>query len=912
MTNPVDDPLLEAAPVSEGFKILEPCVIYARIGAGGMGAVYRASHVNFNRDVAVKVLRPELAAAEDTMIKRFRKEAAMTAALVHQNLVQVFEVNYRHGLHYLVMEYIQGESLRDRVLRKGALKVGEACAIIRDAARGLALAHRKGIVHRDVKPDNILISRDGEVKVADLGLAKAVESDDNLTSTRMMMGTPQYTPPEQWEDARHAGPPADVWALGATLWFLLAGRSAIAKGTPMNVGFAIFNKPFPDLREVVPDAPDALYALIEKCTDRDPAARFEDAGALLEALESFIAEVLKGCPELADFEAGRAAALTAVSPPPQFTIEEVRSISSSTVPLTPEPEAPSPASARRAPTPEPVKAAPAAAASKAASPAASPAAPRSNLLLVALAVVVVVAAGFAVWQWLGGSGDEPEHRPPTGFDETAPELPEMESLLPRGVGSILRVSSPARAARLSAAAKPLVREDLWPRNLFADFDVPIAEGRSVAVAATFDERSPEITWIVPVVGAPAGRGDVRAVEGQWAAVASHENYVRDRDSTFATDLPAGDLSIRVDLAALFRAIRRELNRDLDEALTLLSSGSRNDPSPRPLVEPAIGLLRELTNDARTLDAAITLHDDAISARATATLAEGSAAVREPLLPAGRFDDLFVGLPSDHPVTIGWTGDPARVSAPIRAFMDEIVAKTRGGMQDPTEKLIQALKPLVLDHGSDAAWSAGAPRGVLEVVRVARHSRPATWIADLSSALGSTVPGLFGKSLGDRSFDHRSVEVIALDIGFDLEHMNGLDGGMSSPSAQTRNDEEVKGVFGAPAVPLRLFAIDDKTFVVLGGDQVARSVIDAVRDERSLTAARQDLIARAGSGPGLLLHAEIGTALGQFSRLVEDPSSRPRHGAGSTVTLFARQDARQLRAWMRLTLNAVKEIGRLSR
>ncbi|MEO6597433.1 MAG: serine/threonine-protein kinase [Planctomycetota bacterium] len=225
------DPLLQSAPTIDGFKVLEPAVLYAKVGAGGMGAVYRGTHFSLECDVAVKVLMPALA-QDEAFVKRFEREAKLAAKINHQNVVRVMDVREQNGVHYLVMEFVKGETTRERAQRKGPLKEQEALAIVWGAATGLAEAHGKNIVHSDIKPDNILVSFMGEVKLADLGLAKGKrpqggESLSMLSSS--VMGTPQYLPPEQWRTA-DVQPSADVWALGAVLYYLVAGSSAIVAG----------------------------------------------------------------------------------------------------------------------------------------------------------------------------------------------------------------------------------------------------------------------------------------------------------------------------------------------------------------------------------------------------------------------------------------------------------------------------------------------------------------------------------------------------------------------------------------------------------------------------------------------------------------------------------------------------------
>jgi formylglycine-generating enzyme required for sulfatase activity/serine/threonine protein kinase len=336
----LDDPLLAGVPEHEGYKVLAPAVLVVKIGQGGMGAVYRGRHLTFDVDVAVKCLKPALAADDARFVERFGREAKLAAEISHENLVRVYHVDReaRSNLHYLVMEFVEGETARDRVQRKGPLSEPEAAKILLGAARGLARAHRheRAIVHRDVKPENILISRRGEVKIADLGIAKAEEGAGTLTSSNVAIGTPLYMAPEQWDDAHKVGPPADVWSLGATLYFLLTGENAIRSGTLQHICREICDKPFPDARRKRPKLGDELMTILTRCVARDPAERYPDAGALAEELERYVAAHQT---TLLDAESGRVRAEALVSPPPTAALQRIRArLQVTSVPPTP-PEA---------------------------------------------------------------------------------------------------------------------------------------------------------------------------------------------------------------------------------------------------------------------------------------------------------------------------------------------------------------------------------------------------------------------------------------------------------------------------------------------------------------------------------------------------------------------------------------------
>lgn len=318
-----DDPLLKNTTDVKGFKVLPPCVLYARLGQGGMGSVYRGHHLNLDIDVAVKCLKPTLVDDDPTFVERFKREGRSAARINHQNVIRVFDVAEDNGLHYLIMEYVQGETARQRVERKGPLAVGEALQLIYESALGLGEAHRLGFVHRDVKPDNLLVSSYGQVKVADLGLAKPTLGGETsaLSMAGQVMGTPPYMPPEQWNGERITGA-ADVWALGATLYFLLTGTEAIRGETVANIMSQIVLRPFPDVRKARDGVGDSIAELIERATAKAPGDRFLDGRELADAIAALPEHRIT----LRDNAAGTTEVRTMLSPPPMRQIEEVKAL----------------------------------------------------------------------------------------------------------------------------------------------------------------------------------------------------------------------------------------------------------------------------------------------------------------------------------------------------------------------------------------------------------------------------------------------------------------------------------------------------------------------------------------------------------------------------------------------------------
>ena len=252
--------------------------ITRRLGRGGMGEVYQALDLDLGRTVALKFVAPELAADAEAL-RRLEREARSAAALQHPHIAILYAFERDAGRSFIAMEQMTGGSVRER-LAGGRLPIGQALAIARDTAGALAHAHRRGIVHRDVKPENLMFSEGGIVKLMDFGLARATQAS-RLTMTGSALGTAAYMPPESTRGG--AGPPGDIFALGVTLHEMMAGELPFTGDTPLALLYASANEPPRLLRTARPDAPPGVEALIQRMLAKDPAER-PDATAVAREL----------------------------------------------------------------------------------------------------------------------------------------------------------------------------------------------------------------------------------------------------------------------------------------------------------------------------------------------------------------------------------------------------------------------------------------------------------------------------------------------------------------------------------------------------------------------------------------------------------------------------------------------------
>ena len=256
------------------------------IGSGGMATVYRAQDLRHHRPVAVKVLRPELAAVLGPA--RFLREIEIAANLTHPHILPLHDSGEAAGLLFYVMPFVQGESLRDRLTRDGALPIPDAVRVLHDVADALAYAHDHNVVHRDIKPDNVMLAG-RHATVTDFGIAKAVSdaaSSATITSAGVSIGTPAYMAPEQCAAGPNVDHRADLYAFGVLAYEILAGRLPFTGPTAQAILAAhVMEAPAP-LQEVRRDVPGSLAAVVMRCLEKNPADRWQSAGEILTRLES--------------------------------------------------------------------------------------------------------------------------------------------------------------------------------------------------------------------------------------------------------------------------------------------------------------------------------------------------------------------------------------------------------------------------------------------------------------------------------------------------------------------------------------------------------------------------------------------------------------------------------------------------
>jgi len=268
-------------------KVIGGCQIIERIARGGMGVVYKARQLNLGRTVAIKILSDELS-GNPAYVERFLQEARSAAFLNHGNIIHINDVGEHNGIYYFIMEFVDGKNVREILKKKNTLEVPQALQVALQVSRALQHAHRRGIIHRDIKPENIMITREGVVKLADLGLAKRLDSSGGITHAGSVLGTPFYMAPEQAKDFSKVDQRSDIYSLGVTLFKALTGKVPFDGRTPIEVMIKAIEGKRQALRDLRPDLPTQVEALVDQMMARNPEDRFQQADDLIAAIESLL------------------------------------------------------------------------------------------------------------------------------------------------------------------------------------------------------------------------------------------------------------------------------------------------------------------------------------------------------------------------------------------------------------------------------------------------------------------------------------------------------------------------------------------------------------------------------------------------------------------------------------------------
>jgi serine/threonine-protein kinase len=269
-----------------GTLISDRYRIDQKIGSGGMSTVYQALDPTLERWVAIKLMHRDISSDPD-QLERFRREARAVAQLNHPHVVTVIDAGEDDGAPFIVFEYVEGETLKDRIRRQGRLPVSEAVAYAIEIGRALECAHMNRLVHRDVKPQNVLIDPDGRAKVTDFGIARSLEAH-GLTATGRVLGTTDYVSPEQ-ALGHEVTPQSDIYSLGVVLYEMLTGEPPFRAESQVAVAMKHVREPLPDVQRLRPEISAALAAVVERATAKETANRYQSVGELVHDLEEVLA-----------------------------------------------------------------------------------------------------------------------------------------------------------------------------------------------------------------------------------------------------------------------------------------------------------------------------------------------------------------------------------------------------------------------------------------------------------------------------------------------------------------------------------------------------------------------------------------------------------------------------------------------
>ena len=466
-----------ARPPQSGDLIADRYELEELVGTGGMSTVFRAHDRQLERRVAIKILH-EHYAGDPEYLERFRREARAVAQLSHPNIVTVIDRGDDEGRQYIVFEHVEGENLKELVQREGSLPVRQALELALAVADGLAFAHDHGLVHRDVKPQNVLLSNEGEVKVTDFGIARSLHVEHGVTLTGTVLGTGEYLAPEQ-AGGKPVSPATDVYSLGVVLWELLAGDVPFVGENFVAVALRHVNEPPPSLRDRRPDVSPRLEAAVDRALAKDPAHRFSSMAAFAKELRACLAEAEGGGPALfADAE---------------------RTL------ITPRAPAPSPAPVRRRRS-------------------------RRRPLAWILLALVVAGAAFAAVVLLGGVGDHSGGTSGGGSPGTAVQLHGVGDYDPGGNGGEHSETAPLATDGNAAT--------VWTTEIYGSQDFGgLKDGVGLVLDAGSSVKLAQVTVVTPTPGFTAEIQVGDSQSGPFSADSSSQTVAA--KTTFALNGKSG-------------------------------------------------------------------------------------------------------------------------------------------------------------------------------------------------------------------------------------------------------------------------------------------------------------------------------------------------------------------------------------